>query len=38
MGITIDRERAERAVLEEQWRTEHGRGRTGAAPARLRLP
>jgi Protein of unknown function (DUF4233) len=24
MGITIDRERAERAVLEEQWRAEHG--------------
>jgi hypothetical protein len=24
LGIRIDRERAERAVLEEQWRTEHG--------------
>ena len=24
MGATIDRERAERAVLEEQWRAEHG--------------
>ena len=24
MGITIDRERAERAVLEEQWRAEQG--------------
>ena len=24
LGIRIDRERAERAVLEEEWRTEHG--------------
>ena len=26
LGIRIDRERAERAVLEEQWRAEHGAG------------
>ena len=26
MGTTIDREKAERAVLEEQWRAEHGTG------------
>jgi len=24
LGIKIDSERAERAVLEEQWRTQHG--------------
>ena len=24
MGIRLDRERAERSVLEEQWRAEHG--------------
>ena len=31
LGIRIDRERAERAVLEEQWRTEHG-AEHGAGP------
>ena len=31
LGIRIDRERAERAVLEEQWRTEQG-AEHGAGP------
>jgi hypothetical protein len=31
LGIRIDRERAERAVLEERWRSEHGTEH-GAAP------
>ena len=26
MGIKIDREKAERAVLEEEWQAEHGTG------------
>jgi hypothetical protein len=32
LGIKIDRERAERSVLEEQWRTEHGTAPGSPAP------
>ena len=32
LGITIDRERAERAVLEEHWRAEHGTAPGWPAP------
>jgi Protein of unknown function (DUF4233) len=32
LGIKIDRERAERSALEEQWRTEHGTAPGSPAP------
>lgn len=32
LGIKIDRERAERSVLEEQWRTQHGPAPGSSAP------
>ena len=29
LGIKIDREKAERAVLEQEWQDQHGRDRAG---------